>query len=171
MSTIADLAGTTLRWRQPSIFKERHELVADDGTVVAQLEGSGKILTEKFSAHGFGGSWEFTFPDFWRLTVAVREPGKELPFAQLVGKAFSSEKTLELPKGERWKVDYRMWKGLYTVTDGRSLPVVTARSRFSFKWNAEVTIPTYTASLERCPWLVMLIYMLQVRQRRRASHG
>lgn len=171
MSTIADLAGATLRWRQPSIFKERHELVADDGTVVARLNGSGKFLTERFTAEGFGGSWEFIFSDFWRLTVGVREVGKELPFATLIGKAFSMEKMLELAKGERWKVRYRMWKGVYKVTDGKGMPVLTCRSRFSFTWNAEASIPSYTTSLERSPWLVMLIYMLQVRQRRRASHG
>ncbi|MCU0453080.1 MAG: hypothetical protein MUE68_05445 [Bacteroidetes bacterium] len=171
MSTIASLAGATLRWRQPSIFKEHHELVADDGSIVARLDGSGKFLSEKFTAEGFGGNWEFVFADFWRLTVGIRETGKDLPFATLVGKAFSMEKTLELPRGERWKVGYRMWKGLYEVTDGRGMPVVTARSKLSFKWNAEVTVPSYTAPLERCPWAVMLIYMLQVRQRRRASHG
>lgn len=171
MKPIANLAGATLRWRQPSIFKERHELVADDGSVVARLNGSGKFLTERFTAEGFGGTWEFIFSDFWRLTVGIREPGKELPFATLVGKAFSSEKTLELAKGERWKIHYRMWKGIFEVTDGRGLPVLSSRSRFSFTWNAEATIPAYTASLERAPWIVMLVYMLHVRQRRRASHG
>jgi hypothetical protein len=171
MSTIADLSGAILRWRQPSIFKERHELVADDGTVVARLNGTGKFLTERFTAEGFGGRWEFIFPDFWRLTVGIRESGMDLPFATLSGKAFSMEKTLELPKGERWRVAYRMWKGIYEVTDGRGMPVLSARSRLSFKWNAEVSIPSNAASLERFPWLVMLIYMLQVRQRRRASHA
>lgn len=171
MSTIVDLSGATLRWRQPSIFKERHELVANDGTIVARLNSSGKFLSEKFTAEGFGGSWEFIFSDFWHLTVGIRETGKELPFATLVGKAFSMEKTLELPKGERWMVRYRMWKGIYEVADGRGMPVLSSRSRLSFKWNAEVSIPSYTSSIERSPWIVMLIYMLQVRQRRRASHG
>jgi hypothetical protein len=153
------------------MFKERHELVADDGSVVARLEGSGKILTERFTAEGFGGKWEFIFPDFWRMTVGIREPGKDLPFATLVGKVFSSEKSLELPKGERWVVRYRLWKGIFEVTDGRGMPVLTSRSRFSFTWTAELTVPVHTASLERAPWAIMLIYMLHVRQRRRASHG
>jgi hypothetical protein len=171
MTSITTWAGATLRWRQPSIFKEHHELVAEDGTIAARLDGSGKILTERFKAEGFGRSWEFGFLDFWRLRVGIYEPGKELPFATLVGRAFSSEKTLELAKGERWQVRYRMWKGIYEVRDGRGMPVLTARAKLSFKWLGEVEIPTYTSSLEANPWVIMLIYMLQVRQRRRASHG
>ena len=171
MNTIPDLAGQPLKWRQPSLFKERHELVTGDGSIVARLEGTGKILREKYLAEGFGGTWEFIFPDFWRMTVGIRETGKELPFATLVGRVFSMEQTLELSKGERWKVRHRMWKGVYEVVDGRGLTLLTAQSKLSFTWMSEMTVSPPTSALERCPWVVMLVYMLQLRQRRRASHG
>lgn len=171
MNSIPDLAGQPLKWRQPSLFKERHELVTEDGSIVARMEGTGTFLKEKYLAEGFGGSWEFIFPDFWSQSVGIRETGKNLPFATLVGRLFSMEMTLELPKGERWTVRHRMWKGIHEVKDGRGLVVLTSRTKLSFTWMSEMTISPPTATLEWCPWVLMLVYMLQVRQRRRASHG
>ncbi len=171
MNSPAMLAGTTLHWRQPSMFKDQHELLTPGGDVVACLFGPPKLFSSTYRAEGFGGSWEFVYQDFWQTSLGIREQGKELPFAILSGGVFRSDKTLELPKGERWTLRHRMWKGTYEVTDGKGMPVVTVSSRFSFKWLAEVTLPSSTGSLERCPWVLMLVYLLLVRQRRRVAHG
>lgn len=170
-SPLANLAGATLRWRQPSLFKDQHELLTSGGEVVARLFGPPKLFSSVYRAEGFGGSWEFAYQNFWQTSLGIRDQGKELPFAVLSGGVFRSDKTLELPKGERWTMRHRMWKGIYEVTDAKGMPVVTVSGRFSFKWLAEVTLPLSTSSLEKYPWVLMLVYLFLVRQRHRAAHG
>ena len=167
----SNLAGTTLRWRQPSLFKDQHELVTPGGEVVARLIGPPKLFSSTYRAEGFGGAWEFVSQNFWQTSLGIRDQGKELPFAVLSGGIFRSDKTLELPKGERWIFQHRMLKGIFEVLDGKGMPVVTVTSRFSFKWLAEVALPASKSSLEQRPWVLMLVYLLLVRQRHHAAHG
>ena len=115
--------------------------------------------------------WEIYIPKFWRSEIAIKEKGKENPFARYDKKLFSREGTVFLPKGQRLKIKFGLIKGKYGVytTSGRCL--VTIKDAISFKANTQIYIETGSELLDKYPWVIILAWHLTRKRKQAAAAG
>lgn len=169
MITLQELRGMTLRWRRVSLFSRSHELFTGTG-VAARLDGPSTLFGRVSTAEGFGGKWEFQQRGVFGNTVEIREAGHHMPFAILRVNPWRSTSVLELPKGERWTLRYRFWKGIMEAED-KGGPILACSSVLSLADSAVVTFPADVSKIERVPWIPMLLFMLLSGHRRSAAAG
>jgi hypothetical protein len=166
---LSQLSGQTILITQPSIWKNNFELKYDEellGKVSAKSAFRSNLIINLFE-----NEWEIYSPKFWKSEIAVREKGKENPFATYDKKLFSREGTVFLPKGQRLKIKFGLIRGKYGVytTSGRNL--VTIKDLISFKANTEIYIETNSEFLDKYPWVIILAWYLTRKRKQAAAAG
>jgi hypothetical protein len=159
----------TLEWVQPSWKSKVFEL-RKEGKLAASL-----VFPRwyKFEARheSPNGTWDIYQPRFFSQEVAIRQTGCELPYARFVPAFWRSDGTVELPKGLRLTITYRVWKNRYEVTreDGRQVFAMDVRG--FVRGTGSFTLYDDGKLLDEYPWLTGLVWYLQLLRRRRAASG
>jgi hypothetical protein len=142
----------------------------DGSTVLARIRLPRFFKTDA-DAEGFGGAWEFIPVGFFGNTIEIREKGHELPFAKWEKKAFKADSTISLPKGERLTVQFSMWKGTTRVLTQDNREIFLRTTKISFKKSCDIVPGVAWNTLERMPWLLLLIEHDAILRRRQAAVG
>ncbi len=163
MKSLSHYAGAELQCVQPSLWKREFEISANDETIFSlRFPYFFKI---EAVAEGFGKIWKFRNAKFFSTEIEVREEGYELPFAKYTAKAFKFGGMYELPRGERCKCEYNLWKGIYTVTTQSGLVLFRYERKISLKHKADISIPKRNETLDANPWMPMMIVFIDIMKR------
>jgi len=169
MKNISGLIGETLTIYQPSIWKNFYELKHGDnilGTINQPKIFSRRILF-KFDNH----EWEIYFPKFWKSEIAIRESGFQLPYATYKRDNFKMNGTLFLPRGERLKFVFKMFKGGYRIENNSGISLVSFKDKFALKSTTEIKIEQPSELLDKYPWAIVLIWYIAYKRKQAAAHG
>jgi len=164
--SLSQLSGQTLNIIQPSVWKNKFEFRFND-----DLLGEIKIISvfrSDLIVNLLEKEWEIYSPRFWKTEIAIREKGRENPFATYDKKLFSREGTVFLPKGQRLKIKYGLIKGKYGVYTSSGMCLASIKDMVSFKTNSQVFIETGSELLDEYPWVIILAWYL-TRQRKQAA--
>jgi len=165
---LSRLAGSTLNIVQMSIWKSNYELRYNDeilGTITRRSIFVPGVILKLFKKE-----WEIYHPGFWSLDTAVKEKGKENPFATFKRKFFSREGIVYLPKGKRLIIKLGVFRGKYGIYDQSGKCLVIFKDKITFKSNTEVTIEEPPELLDEYPWVIILAWHL-ARQKKRSGAG
>lgn len=167
---LSQLTGQTIKISQPSIWKNEFELKYEDellGKIRTRNAFSTDLIVELLE-----GKWEIYSPRFWRSEIAIREKGKENPFATYDKKLFSKEGTVFLPKGQRLKIKFGLIKGKYGVYTISGRCLATIKDKVSLKTSTLIYVETGSEFLDKYPWVVILAwYMTRKRKQAAAAAG
>lgn len=169
MKNISELLGETLTIYQPSVWKNFYELKCGDkilGTIIQPKIFSHRILF-KVDIH----EWEIYFPKFWKSEIAIRESGFQLPYATYKRDGMKMNGTLFLPRGERLKFVYKIFKGGYRIENQSGITLVSFKDKIAFRSTTEIKIEQSSELLDRYPWAIVLIWYISYRRRQSAAHG
>ena len=169
MRTIASMVGRELHWTQPSVFRRKYELRADD-IVVARLEWV-KFFGMAARAESADGCWLFDRVGMWSPKIVVRTCAEETPIVTFVEKWFGKKQPVVLPSGETLTVKsgFLGWTLTLDTSTGELLVQMKRHSFFSRAYDVELR--RRGASYQEFPWLVMLVWYLGVLARRRQARA
>lgn len=166
---LSQLSGRTLKITQPSIWKNIFELKYEDellGNIRARSAFSSDLIINLLEME-----WEIYSPKFWRSEIAVREKGKENPFATYDKKLFSREGMVYLPKGKRLKIKFGLIKGKYGVFTVSGRCLATIKDEISLKTSTLIQIETGSELLDNYPWVIILAWYLTRKRKQAAAAG
>lgn len=169
MNAVSSYVGKELEWVQPNLWKREYVLQAKENEErPASLVITG-VFKRVVTVSGFGGTWIFTKPSIWRSTIDITESGKTLPFAQFSAKKFGKEGLIQLPKGERLRTVLNVWKGKFSVLSDYDIELLVQERVIGMKRNAKLMLLKESNLLEKYPWVIMLVFYLQLMQNQRSS--
>jgi hypothetical protein len=113
MKSLSELAGETLIIRWPSMLQNYYEL-RHYKEVLGTIKPEGLFNTRK-SVNIFSSQFEFYRPNFFSSEFAIKEALKELPYAKYRNDGFKFRGTIYLPRGERFKLIFRFFKGTFSI--------------------------------------------------------
>ncbi len=167
--SLSHLSGKILIITQPSIWRNNYELKYNE-------ELLGKITPR--NAFSFGlfitigeDEWEIYKPNFWKSEIAVKEKGRENPFATYNKKFFSGEGTVFLPRGQRLKIKSGNFKRKYGVFTASGICLASIKDEVSFKARSLVYIESGSELLDKYPWVIILAWYLTRRRKQAAAAG
>lgn len=172
IKNLSQLAGHTFNIVQPSIWKNHFEIKYNE-QILGTIDKHGLFGT-KVQIKIFNKAWEIYPQKFWTSKIAIKETGKENPFAFYRRKIFSGEGFVHLPKGKRLKIKlgtFRSTSGIYnmmgkciaSLKDRISLKSVTAMTEINIVESSEI--------LEENPWVIILAWHLTQMRRRSKRAG
>jgi len=168
MKSLSDLAGEILFIRQPSIWKGNFELIHNE-EVLGTIRAKG-ILGLKVIFKMGNNEWEIYNPSIWKSEIAIRQAGYELPYATFKRKGFKSGGIVKMYKGEQLKLEYKLFKGGYSIQTLSGEHLVTYKEKVSFKERTELHIERKSELLDKYPWVIVLAWHIMM-QRKRAAHA
>jgi hypothetical protein len=166
---LSQLSGQTLKLIQPSIWKNKFELKYNDellGKISSRGAFSPGLIIELLE-----NEWELYSPKFWKTEMAVREKGKENPFAKYNKKLFSREGIVFLPKGQRLKIKFGLVRGKYGIYTSSGTCLVTIKDEISLKSSTLVYIETSSEFLDKYPWVIILAWYITRKRKQAAAAG
>ncbi len=163
---ISQLAGQILKISQPSIWKNNYELKLGE-------ELLGKIIPRNIFSFGLSitigeDEWEIYKPNFWKAEIAIREKGRENPFATYNKKFFSREGTVFLPKGQRLMIRSGMAARKYGIFSMSGVCLVSIKDEVSIRMSSLVYIESSSELVDKNPWIIILAWYL-TRKRKQAA--
>lgn len=164
---LSDYMGQTLQLIQLKFLKRDYELRCVD-QVVAKIRHL-KWYSSDFEVEWEKNKWEIYKPSIWKSLVEIKESGKQLPFASYSRTGFKSEGVIELPRGQKLKLFFRIFKGNYEVQSISGECLVLIKDKFSFKDKTEFYIQQRSELLDKYPWSILLAWYLTQQRRRRSS--
>ena len=166
---LSQLSGKILNITQPSIWKQNFELKYDD-ELIGKISSRG-AFRPGLIVNILENEWELYSPKFWKSEIAIKEKGKENPFATYNQKFFSREGTVFLPKGQRLKINLGVVKRKYGVYTTSGVCLASIKDKFSFKANSLVYIEDTSELLDKYPWVIILPWYLTRKRRQAAAAG
>ncbi len=167
--SLSHLSGKILSIIQQSIWKNNFEFKYDE-------ELLGKIIPRNVFSFGLfitigEAEWEIYKPNFWKSDIAVREKGRENPFASYNKKFFSREGTVFLPKGQRLIIKSGNFKRKYGVFTASGICLASIKDEVSFKARSLVYIESSSELLDKYPWVIILAWYLKRKRKQTAAAG
>jgi hypothetical protein len=169
IKNISHLSGQTIKITQPSVWKNKFEIKCNDellGNISPRGAFSRGLIIELLESE-----WEVYSPVFWKSEIAIREKGKENPFATYNKKLFSREGTVFLPKGQRLKIKFGLLKGKYGIYTISGVCLVSIKDELSFKASSLVFIENSSEFLDKYPWVIVLAWHLTRKRKQAAAAG
>ena len=108
MRRIAELAGQSLKWEQPSALKMKYELRTENGELAALLHfrsSFGSFAT----AETADGCWTFKRIGFFQTKVTIRACGSDHDIGIFKNNTWSGGGTLQLADGESFQGATNFW--------------------------------------------------------------
>jgi hypothetical protein len=170
MKTISEYIGQEIMFAQPSVWKRTYELKANEETI-GTLEQKGFFCGMKWIAAIQNKTWEIYKPSFWKASLDIREAGYEMPIANFIRDSFRSKGTLNLPKGERIKIEPHLFKGYCEIKNEQDESLVQIKLKSSMKEKAFVSIVKKSDVFDKYPWIIMLAYLIALEQKQQAQHA
>ncbi len=172
IKNLSQLAGHTLNIVQPSIWKSHFEIKYND-QILGTIDKRG-LFGLRVQTKIFDKAWEIYLQKFWTSEIAIREVGKENPFAFYKRKIFGREGFVHLPKGKGLKIKlgaFRTKSGIYNMM-GKC--IVSLKEKVSFKSvkaTTEIMIEESSDIIDENPWVVVLAWHLTQMHRRSRHTG
>ncbi len=164
---LSRLAGMTLMLTQPSIWKKNFDLVYED-EILGNVTIRG-LFGSNIQVNILGEEWEIYYPKFWKSGINIREKGKENPFANYSQKFFSREGTIFLPKGQRLKIKFGVFKNNYGIYTTSGICLVNIKDKFGLKNKTQITIENSSELLDKYPWAIILAWHLIMKRKHAAA--
>ncbi len=168
MTSLHDLGGVPLAWRQPRLFRHAFELTGPDNAVVARLERK-NIITDRALAECADGRWEFRRAGLLSRRIVLRREGSDVEAGSFSRGFFGGK--LELAGGREYRIRLlRMWPQHWAVLDADGRELARIEVAFSLlKHRARLTVPPEGARLEEIPLLVLFSWYHIVHPRHRGD--
>ncbi len=163
---LSRLAGKTLIITQPSIWKRNYELSYEE-EVLGRITVSG-FFGSHIMVNFTGDEWELYYPRFWKTGINIREKGKENSFANYYQKFFSKEGTIFLPKGQRLKIKFGIFKQHYGIYTTSGICLANMNDKIGFKSKTMITIENSSEFLDKYPWAIILAWHLIMKRKQAA---
>jgi hypothetical protein len=163
MRRLAELAGTELKWEQPTSMKMEYNLYAGDGNeVVASLRfrsSFGSLATAECA----DGCWTFKRVGFFQTRVTIRRCDSDEEIASFRNNTWTSGGTLELPDGHSYRASTNFWMTKYEflATNDEILLGYRKIGGF-FHLSSYVDIYPSAVQLPELPWMVILGWYLTI---------
>ena len=167
MKTISEYLEKPLAVVQPSIWKKSFELKYEDEQLCSI--SFPKTFRSKLVVEMFSGKWEIYQPGFWSSLIMIKEAGKDLPFAQYKRSGFKPYGILELPKGNRLKIAFKIFRLGWEIQTLSGVVLVSFRETYSVKHRVKVFIKKRNELLDKYPWIIVLAWYLAYKRRRSAA--
>lgn len=168
MKSLSDLAGEVLFIHQPSLWKSFNELRYNKevlGTIRSK-SFFGRTIIFKMG----NNEWEIYQTSFWKSEIAIRQAGYELPYATFKREGFKLGGIVKMYKGEQLKLEYKLFKGGYSIQTVSGEHLVTFKEKISFKEKTQLLIEQKSELLDKYPWVIALAWHIRM-QRKRAAHA
>lgn len=169
MKTFSDYFGKRLIFIQPSIWKRSFEL--KDGDEVIGTLTYPKFFSVKAEANIFETKWEFYEPKWWKNLIEVREAGKSLPIASFKPSVLKKKEKLELPRGEALWLRGNLLRTTLELLDKYESKLILAKRKMNVKTKYEINIEKHSEILDNNPWVLLLIFYIEINRSRRRSSG
>lgn len=167
MKNLSELIGKRLIVVQPSVWKKNYELRNED-EVIGKFSFP-KAFSAKLSVEIESGKWEIYQPSFWNSLIAIKEAGKDLPFAKYKRYGFKSYGFLELPKGNRLKISFKVFRAGCEIQTLSGESLVAFKEMAGIKYKAGIFIKKRSELLDKYPWIIMLAWFLAYKRRHSAA--
>lgn len=165
---LSEIAGKQILLVQPSVFKRYYQILFED-EVIGEIK-SLKWYSFSIEVNCFGGSWIIYKPSFWRGTWEIKESNKQLPFASYTKERFKPIGTIELPRGQKLKINFKTKKSLCEINTIRNERLVLIKEKLSFREKIEFSIEQKSELLDKYSWVIFLAwYIAKLRKRSRQS--
>lgn len=174
MKLISDYIGKNLSIVQPSMFKRIFEIRVDDELLLKMHYP--KTFSSLAEVEGFDGKWRIKKTSFWRSTLQVFKKDNDLPFATYRGSFWGREGVIELPKGEKLKCKFNLWKSLFQIYTYSGTLLLSIKTNISVKvrllkgTKAEAIIEKKSDLLDKHPWIVMIVWYNILESNHKAVH-
>ncbi len=169
MKPLSDYSNEILSFNQPSMFKRIHELRAN-GELIGTLQNKG-FFGMHWDVSIQNQNWEIYRPCLWKSAIDIRPAGYEMSVANYTRKGFKSRGTVILPKGEKLKINPRLFKGFTEITTEQDECLVRIKTKMALRDKAEVTIGKKSELINKYPWVIILAYIITLEQRHHAAHA
>ena len=155
MRKLAERFDQSLKWGQPSAFKNEYELRTGGGELAATLRfrsSFGSFAT----AESEDGCWTFKRVGFWQTKVTVRACGSDAEIAVFKNNTWSGGGTLEFADGRSFPASTNFWQTKFGFETESGKPVIQFESGGLLHLSATVGIEPNAASLPELPLMVIL---------------
>ena len=168
---IAEIVGTEIFWRQPSIWKSNYELFAGEEQIAA-LTFTGFLQTHA-RIDSADGCWDLHQRGFWQTRVDVSTCGSEQVIATFQRNLWKGGGEFILPYERRLRVKFNAWKSDLRITQPDSdLVLMHYRRESVWKNTGLVRIDPSAAQISALPLAVLLgwyAHILQLREQMAAA--
>ena len=167
MKKLSDYFGKEIILIQPSVWKTYYELKSGD-EILGTIK---KIKTFGFQMEIalLNKKWIFYRPSFWRSEVAIKESGYTLPYAKYKGAIFKQRGIIELPRGEKMKLEFKAFKKGYELQDSSGQTLIKLIDKVSFRTNVKILIEKKSELIDKCPWVIILAWYISAIRKRAAG--
>lgn len=160
MDPIQNLTGLTLFWSQPHMSEPVYELSRDERLLaVLAFKNAFGSLAEGITDAGI---FSFKRQGFLKTQITVRLKGDEQNLAVYHTNTWSGGGTLELPDGQKFKVNSNFWESQYEISDTAEKPIIRYHNIGGFKLHGEMVILSESGLEGELPWMVLLGWYLAV---------
>lgn len=167
MKTFSEYIGEEIKFIQPSMFKRFHELRAGEELIgTMQQKGFFGML---WQVSILGENWEIYKPSIWRTALEIRKAGYEMPTATFNRDGLRSRGTVSLPMGAKLKIVPHLFKKYCEITNDTDDALVRIRMKIAIGDKAEVAVEKKSEVVDKYPWVIMLAYIVALKQSRRVS--
>lgn len=153
---------------QPSIWKRIYRLQTEDTVLLTMTYP--KLFSSRAVVEGFGETWEFSKPKWWRSNLDIKRKQDQLPFAKFIVGKWGKGGMFELPNGERVEYVYEIWKNKNELFSQQKIKLISLQRESLFKTALNVTIDHESELLDKNPWIIMIVFD-QILSRRQAAQG
>ncbi len=150
------------------MWKRIYQLRADDTVLLTMTHP--KFFSSLVVVEGFGETWEFRKPQWWRSNLEIKRKNDQLPFAKFIVGKWGKGGMVELPNGERIEYVYEIWKNKNDLFAQQKVKLVSVQREALFKSSLNITIEKESELIDKNPWVIMVVYD-QILSRRQAAQG
>jgi hypothetical protein len=168
MTTLSKYKNGQLQLVQPSVWKRVHYLRAGDEVLMTMTYP--KWYSSNATVEGFGETWEFSKPSFWRSALDIKRVHDQLPYAKYVPEGWKGNGMFELPNGGRIEYLFNFWKNTNELYSQQKIKLVSFKRISIWKSSLAVTIDHESELIDKHPWILMVIYSM-ILERRKRSNG
>ncbi len=167
MKTLLQYSGDKLQLVQPSIWKRVYQLRTPDAIVMTMTYP--KFFSSNAVVEGFGETWEFQKPSFWKSDLEIKKKENQLPFAKFITEKWGRGGTFELPSGERIEYIFKIWKSMNELYSQQKIKLISFQRASWWKTSLNVVVEHDSELIEKYPWTIMVVYYIMLERRQHAS--
>jgi hypothetical protein len=163
MKRLVDLAGTEMKWEQPSAMKMEYNLYTGESEEVVSTLKFRSSFGSLATAECADGCWTFKRVGFFQTRVTVRRCDSDEEIASFRNNTWTSGGILELPDGRTYRASTDFWKTKIEFLSASDEPLVEYRKIGGFfHYSAYMTIHPAAGSIAELPWMAILGWYLAI---------
>jgi hypothetical protein len=167
MRKLYEVADQSLKWSQPSTFKNAYELRAGD-ELIATLKFK-SVFGSFATGESADGSWTFKRVGFWQTRATIRAADSETELASFKDKTWASGGTLSMADGRQLRATTNFWSTKLTFQDDKHDPLIVFDNHGILHLSSIVDIRPSARAMPELPWLVMFGWYLSIKMSQDAT--